>query len=111
MTQKPSPFDRRIAAAPDYARPILVKIRALFHKACPEIEETTKWDHLTFEHKGLVAGMSAHKEHVRFGFWKGKLLGAPAALKPSATATDYGVMKLKSVSDLPPDKVLIALIK
>jgi uncharacterized protein YdeI (YjbR/CyaY-like superfamily) len=112
MKKTQSGFDAQIAAAPAYARPILLKLRALFHKAYPGIEETAKWGHLTFEHKGLVAGMAAHKEHVRFGFWKAKLIaGAPGTLKPSATATDYGVMKLKSVSDLPPDKVLTALIK
>jgi uncharacterized protein YdeI (YjbR/CyaY-like superfamily) len=112
MKKTLSGFDLHIAAAPAYARPILVKLRALFHKAYPGIEETTKWGHLTFEHKGLVAGMAAHKEHVRFGFWKAKLIaGAPGALQPTATTTDYGVMKLKSVSDLPPDKVLTALIK
>lgn len=42
-TKNPS-FDRHIAEAAPFARPILVKLRALMHRACPEVVETMKWN-------------------------------------------------------------------
>lgn len=41
MGKKSPSVDEYIAEAPDFARPILRKIRRLFHKASPEIEENT----------------------------------------------------------------------
>src|SRR5262245_10551367 len=70
--------DAYIAKSAEFARPILQRIRALFHDACPEIEETLKWSFPHFEYRGIVGSMAAFKEHVSFGFWKGKLLRAPA---------------------------------
>jgi hypothetical protein len=35
--------DAYIGKAASFARPILEKIRELFHQACPNIEETMKW--------------------------------------------------------------------
>jgi uncharacterized protein YdeI (YjbR/CyaY-like superfamily) len=102
-------YEAYIADAPAYAQPILRKVRALFHKAFPGIEETMKWGHLTFEHKGIVGGMSAHKEHVRFGFWKAKLI--PDLTGYFATEGQSGWRMLKKVSDLPPDTKLVGWIK
>ena len=36
--------DLYIAKSAEFARPILKKIRTIFHKACPKAEEVTKWD-------------------------------------------------------------------
>ncbi len=60
--------DAYIEKAAKFAQPILKKLRRLFHKACPNIEETLKWSTPCFEHKGIVAGMAAFKKHVRFVF-------------------------------------------
>lgn len=109
MKNTSSKFDVYIAKAPAYAQPILKKLRALFHQAYPDIHEAIKWGHLTFEHKGIVAGMAAHTQHVRFGFWKAKLVGAAGFA--TSEDTGYGAMKLAKVSELPADKVLIAQIK
>ncbi len=35
--------DTYIEEAPDYSRPILKKLRRLFHRADPALEETIKW--------------------------------------------------------------------
>lgn len=102
-------YDTYIADAPAYAQPILRKLRALFHKAYPDIEETMKWGHLTFEHKGIVGGMSTHKEHVRFGFWKASLI--PGLTGYFATEGESGWRKVQKVSDLPLDAKLVGWIK
>ena len=35
--------DAYIADAPEFAQPILVKLRELVHTACPDVTETIKW--------------------------------------------------------------------
>ena len=63
-----SAHDAYISKAADFAVPILEKIRTAMHKACPNIEETMKWGHPHYDHNGIMAGMSAFKTHVNFGF-------------------------------------------
>jgi uncharacterized protein YdeI (YjbR/CyaY-like superfamily) len=102
--KKGSPaFDAYIAKAPDFARPILEKVRRLMHEACPDMEEVMKWGHPHFDYRGPVAGMAAFKQHATFGFWKAQLLsdGSPSV----------GRDKLTNVSQLLPDKVLLKLIR
>ncbi|TMG92874.1 MAG: DUF1801 domain-containing protein [Betaproteobacteria bacterium] len=38
-------FDGYIAKAQPFAKPILGRLRMLFHRACPEITEALKWGH------------------------------------------------------------------
>jgi uncharacterized protein YdeI (YjbR/CyaY-like superfamily) len=107
---KASPeFNAYISGAGAFAQPVLRKVRALFRKACPEIEESIKWGHLTFGHHGIVAGMGAFKEHVRLSFWKGRLLKDdwPA----SGNSVGMGSMRLEKLSDLPSDKAILVLIR
>lgn len=106
-----SNHDRYIESAPAYAKPVLKRLRALMHKACPAIEETMKWGVPHFDYKGIVAGMAAFKAHIRFGFWKGKLLSDRLGLIREMGDTTMGAVKITSLEDLPPDKVLIAYIK
>jgi uncharacterized protein YdeI (YjbR/CyaY-like superfamily) len=99
-----------IARAADFARPILEKLRALFHKACPQIEETIKWGFPHFEYKGIVGSMAGFKRYVGFGFWKGKLLKDPHKLFGGVGNTAMNACELTNVADLPPDKVLLEYI-
>jgi hypothetical protein len=62
--------DAYIAKAPDFAKPILLKIRKLFHEACPELEEKLKWGCPSFERDGIRGIMAAFKAHVRLVFMK-----------------------------------------
>jgi uncharacterized protein YdeI (YjbR/CyaY-like superfamily) len=62
--------DSYIASRGEFARPILEWIRARFHAAVPEVEETIKWSHPFFMLGGRpFANMAAFKAHVSFGFW------------------------------------------
>jgi uncharacterized protein YdeI (YjbR/CyaY-like superfamily) len=104
-------IDAYIAGAQPFARPVLVKIRSLFHKACPEIEEKLKWGMPSFEYKGIVGGAAAFKKHVTFGFWKARLLNDPRGLLAGKQSGPMGSGKLTDISQLPPDAVVIDLIK
>jgi hypothetical protein len=72
--------DAYIAKAPEYARPILEKLRGLVHRADKGIEETIKWGSPTFTKTGIVCSMVAFKKHVGFWFHKGALLEDPKGL-------------------------------
>ena len=104
-------FDAYIEKAAPFARPILTRVRKLFHEACPEVREVMKWSSPHFEHKGLLGGMAAFKEHAVFGFWKASLLDDKAGILKGVGDTAMGRAKLTSVDDLPPDKVLLAYIQ
>ncbi|MGL4314605.1 MAG: YdeI/OmpD-associated family protein [Sphingomonas sp.] len=63
--------DAYIAAAPDYAWPILTEIRARVHHGCPSVAEAIKWSRPAFLYRGqIMVGMSAFKAHAAFGFWQ-----------------------------------------
>jgi len=95
--------DAYIDKAADFARPILVEIRARVHAACPDCEETMKWSSPSFQYNGMLCGMEAFKAHCMFGFWKAELVVGGS--NPHAR-----YRYLKSVADLPGKKEMAALI-
>ena len=103
--------DAYIAKKAEFARPILRKLRDLFHEACPEIQETIKWGFPHFEHKGIVGSMAAFKQHVSFGFWKGRIMRDPEGLFKGIGKTNMNMLKVKQLADLPADDILITYIK
>ena len=108
MKNSSSQFDAYMARSAPFAQPILKKLRTLFHRACPQIEETIKWGHPHFEYKGVVAGVAAFKAHVSFGFWKEKLLSDPHGLFAGESSK---WARLTDVAELPSDEVLLAYIR
>lgn len=94
-------IDAYIAKAAPFAQPILVRLRALVHRALPGAEETIKWGmpHFTMDGKN-VCGMSAFKAHCAFVVHgdgrQGEAMG------------QYG--KIASLGDLPPETELVAAI-
>jgi uncharacterized protein YdeI (YjbR/CyaY-like superfamily) len=102
--------DEYIEAAAPFAQPILKRIRAAFHKACPQVEETMKWSFPHFEYKGVLASMAAFKEHCRFGFWKGAIMKTVDASDLMGN-TSMSYEKITSLKELPPDIELIKMIK
>lgn len=111
MTKRNPEFDAYITEAAEFARPILKKIRQLFHKAHPQLIETMKWGFPHFEYKGLVGSMAAFKHHATFGFWKAALMNDPHGMLKIMGDTTMGAHRLTSVKDLPPEKVIIAYIQ
>jgi uncharacterized protein YdeI (YjbR/CyaY-like superfamily) len=111
MSNRNPAFDTYIAKSADFARPILERLRKLFHQACPEIQETMKWSFPHFEYKGVVGSMAAFKQHVSFGFWKSKIMNDPHKLFEQVGNTAMGASKLTDVSQLPSDKILLQYIR
>jgi uncharacterized protein YdeI (YjbR/CyaY-like superfamily) len=111
MPQRIKEVDAYIAKAQPFAQPILKKIRDLFHQASPEIEEEMKWSAPHFVCAGIVGGMAGFKQHVSFGFWKASLMSDPQGLLKSVGDTSMGSMKVTSLDDLPPEKVMLAYIR
>lgn len=100
--------DAYIEKSADFAKPILRHIRELVHKACPDIQETMKWSFPHFDHQGTVCSMASFKQHCALGFWKQSLMEQDAFPAEKTAMGSFG--RITSVKDLPPDKVMIALI-
>ncbi len=103
--------DDYIASAPEYAIPILEKIRKAMHKACPDVVETMKWSNPHYEHNGILGGVAAFKNHVNFGFWLGKRMRDPEGLLEIMGKTEIAVMRFESVDELPSQKTLVAYVE
>ena len=105
-------IDQYIKKAQPFARPILEHIRALVHRACPDVQETMKWSFPHFDYKGILCSMAGFKQHCTFGFWKASLLKDPDQILTKVGKTAMGHFeRITSVEDLPSDKILIAYIK
>jgi len=91
-----------------FARPILIHLRELIHKGCPQVTETIKWSMPSFEYKGILCGFAAFKQHATFGFWKQSLMETDAFPKTKTAMGSFG--RITSLKDLPSDKVMIGLI-
>jgi uncharacterized protein YdeI (YjbR/CyaY-like superfamily) len=100
--------DAYIAKAPEFAKPILTKIRETVHEACPDCEETLKWSAPAFMHNGIVLIMATFKEYAAINFWKETLVLDDGA-RVDGSAGSLG--KLRTVADLPPKKKLVGYIK
>lgn len=111
MANKIPEVDTYIEKAAEFARPILKKIRALFHQASPKIQESIKWGAPHFEYKGIVGSMAAFKHHAGFGLWKASLLKDPNNFFTAAGENAMGGRKVTDVSQLPADKILIGYIR
>src|SRR5262245_30828920 len=103
--------DAYIGKAAPFARPILEKLRALFHQACPNVEETIKWRFPHFEFRGVIGSMAAFKEYAVFGFWKASLMKDPHHLLRPSGDTSMSRSHYTDVAELPPDAVLLEYIR
>ena len=101
--------DAYIEKSAKFAQPILTHLRKLIHRACPDVTETLKWSMPSFEHKGILCGFAAFKQHCTFGFWKQSLMETDAFPKNKTAMGSFG--RITSLDDLPSDKVMIELIR
>jgi uncharacterized protein YdeI (YjbR/CyaY-like superfamily) len=108
MGQKDPRVDAYIAKSADFARPILTRLRAIVHEACPDCVEEMKWSFPHFTYKGMLASMASFTHHCAFGFWKASLVIDEDARRTDAMGH---LGRLTSVADLPPRTTLIAWTK
>jgi hypothetical protein len=101
--------DAYIAKSPDFARPILARIREMVHAACPRVEEKIKWSAPFFDYEGqMMCGMAAFKQHCSLIFWKAPLIeGLPDDGDPSRGS--FG--RIISVKELPSKSEFTGFIK
>jgi len=112
MPSKDRRVDEYISKSADFAKPILIHLRQLVHKTCPDVRETIKWGFPVFEYKGPMCHMASFKKHCVFGFWKAALMKDKTLLDNARSESAMGHLgKLTLLKDLPSDKKLIANIK
>ena len=109
MGKRDPRVDDYIAKQADFARRILVRLRAAVHRSCPQVEETIKWRMPTFLYHGMLAGMAGFKQHCAFGFWKSKLILDPSGKPADNTWGSFG--RIQTLSDLPAPKVFAGYIR
>jgi bacteriocin resistance YdeI/OmpD-like protein/uncharacterized protein DUF1801 len=107
MGMKDPRVDAYIAKSADFAKPILERLRAAVHSACPDVTEEMKWSTPHFTYKGMFCGMAAFRKHCIFGFWKHKLV-----LGPDARDGAWGQFgRITSLDDLPSAAVMARYLK
>lgn len=111
MGKKDTRVDAYIEKAQPFAKPILNHLREIVHKGCQDIEETVKWGMPSFDYKGPFCSMASFKEHAVFGFWKASLMKDAEKMKDNQQNAMGHAGKIKSLSDLPSDKILLRWIK
>ncbi len=105
-------IDAYINKSADFAKPVLIHLRNLVHKACPEVEETIKWGFASFDYKGPFCSMASFKQHCAFGFWKTALMKDPKGILSEKKDEAMGSLgRITGLKDLPPDKVIIDFIR
>lgn len=105
-------IDAFIARAAPFARPILEHVRALVHRASPEIEETLKWSMPAYTYRGAIVCITgAFKAHCSFIFWHAEM--RKIAGRDSGKADDaMGVFgRIESLADLPSEAKLLRYLK
>jgi uncharacterized protein YdeI (YjbR/CyaY-like superfamily) len=92
--------------------PILLHLRKLIHKACPQVEESIKWSRPFFSHRGaILCNISAFTHHCSLGFWgeeMGTVLREADALQAGAMGS---LGRITALGDLPDDKLMLAWLK
>lgn len=102
--------DAYIARAAPFARPILMHLRALVHRACPDVGETLKWGMPFFVHRGNLCHMAAFKAHGAFGFWHARMRELVGETRAKADEAMGVFGRITSVDDLPPDRALLGYL-
>jgi hypothetical protein len=73
-------IDERIMELADWRGKTLAKVRAIIHKADPQIVEEWKWGIPVFCHAGIVTTGETYKNAVKMTFAKGAALKDPCRL-------------------------------
>jgi uncharacterized protein YdeI (YjbR/CyaY-like superfamily) len=105
--------DGYIAKLEDFAKPILEHLRQTILDTCPDAEEDIKWGTPHYAYKGdHLCMMGGFKNHCSFSLYKAEFMKDKEIADSVKAGKKFGYMdKVKSVSDLPSEKVLVSLIK
>lgn len=103
--------DAYIDKSKDFAKPILLHLRALVHQASPDFTESIKWGAPFFEYNGPVCQLAAFKEHCAFGFWLASAMEDPDNILKRDDSNAGSLGRITSLEDLPSDDLLIKYIR
>lgn len=105
--------DDYIANSEDFAKPILTHLRKIIFDTCPEAEEAIKWGTPHYAYKGdHLVMMAGFKNHCSFSLYKAEHMADKQIAESVKAGKKFGFMdKLKALSDLPAEKVLVAYIR
>lgn len=73
-------IDARIEELGDWRGEMLAKLRALIHKADPDVVEEWKWGGPVWSHDGLICTGETYKTAVKLTFAKGAFVKDPKGL-------------------------------
>ena len=98
-------IDAAIAAAPDFAKPVMQQLREVILGASPDLVEDWKWrTSCVASPSGLICGYAAFKAHVSLHFFKGNLIDSPETklFDPSSCDTTSRHIKFTDASQIKP---------
>ncbi len=105
-------IDTYLAQAEPFARPVLRRLRKVVRAACPEAEETLKWNMPAYVlGKKILLITPSFKAHCRCVFWHSAV---QALIREELGKAGRGMEllgRIASVSDLPPDRALLRFIR
>lgn len=105
-------IDHYIQNTAEFARPILEYIRHSVHIACPEVEETIKWNFPHFMYKNkILCSMAAFKSHCALTFWNSQSMNDGGVLEKNNRSAMGHFGKIKLIEDLPNIKPFLNLIR
>lgn len=105
-------IDAYIEKSAAFAQPILRRLRALVHRACPEATETMKWSHPHFEQgDAILCSMAAFKEHCAFGFWHQGMEKILAAEGVTGKDVRGSMGRITGPKDLPSDATVLRWVR
>ncbi|MGD9768525.1 MAG: DUF1801 domain-containing protein [Pseudolabrys sp.] len=105
-------IDARIKELGDWRGAMLKRVRAIIHKADPDVVETWKWRGVpVWEHNGILCTGESYKAVVKLTFAKGATLDDPAKLFNASL--DGNVRRAIDIheGDKIDEKALMALIR
>ena len=110
MAKRNPQIDAYITKAKPFAKPILKRLRALIHKACPNVTEDIKWGapFYLYQDRVLCATM-AFKAHCALVFWKSALIKKEKGAK--AKENLKLLRRISLIQDLPPEGEITAYLK
>ena len=105
-------IDGRIQELGDWRGKLLGRLRALIHKADPDVEETWKWRGVpVWEHDGIVCTGETYKAVVKLTFARGAALKDPAKLfNSSLEGNTRRAIDFKEDDEVD-EKALLALVR
>ena len=109
MASRDKRIDAYIAKSADFAKPILIHLRAVIHTAVPKVEETIKWGMPSYTHHGILCITASFKKHCALVLWPGKYIVGTDAARTRTAMGHFG--KITAVKDLPPKRELIGYLK